>query len=91
MRRDDLLIPVQQVAMLVTDHADLRSTVTGWTFEDPRIVRHGRSIGHTPSPHDIPRYDCVLRALADGWRLLGAPEAAGDEWVWWLGREVPHE
>ena len=92
---------LQQVLVMETRRSSMRSEVVGWTYEDPSLVKPG-AIGMSPSwSHEEtrPLCDCVLRALAEGWRLLGPPIStrsyvppAGETsllgpWEWWLVRE----
>lgn len=73
---------------LQTERHSVRAQVVGWDHEDPRLVQPG-PIGRTPPPRPTYTPDCVLRALADGWRLLAPPvHEEGDGWVWCLEREV---
>jgi hypothetical protein len=82
-----------QVAYISTKRPDLRSEITGWTYEDSDLLvwkaREGRFfIGFTPSPKDIPNYSCILQMLNGGWKLLGPPvKDEWNEWDWWLTRE----
>ena len=97
---------VQQILEMSTKTPCLRADVHGWTWEDPRCVgvapcdKAQKPIGlfrNWVQSEPLPRYDCVLRALADGWKLLGpptedkcdTPSGPWAEWSWMLGREVP--
>jgi len=70
-----------QVAAVSTEHASVRSTIDGWTFEDASLFvpkthpssQHTIFIGYTPAPKHIPTYGTILEMLADGWKLLGPP------------------
>ena len=81
---------MSEVLIMVTERGSLRAEVHGWTHEDASLVEPGH-IGMTGSPTPYAPYDCVLRALADGWRLLGPatcrPDDEHPEWEWWLTRE----
>lgn len=73
---------------VTTERYSLRATIIGWGHEDPRLVQPG-PIGRTLSPRPTYTPDCVLRALADGWRLLGPPvHDDGEGWIWYLERAV---
>jgi len=82
---------MKQYLSMTTKRSDLRSAAIGWgNIEDPRLVVQGKSIGHTPCIHG-PTYDCVLRALADGWELLGPSESLDDgTFSWDLVRDCDH-
>lgn len=87
----------QKVLSMSTTAPNLRSEAVGWTYEDSARVVPG-PIGCTSSLNGAPfhAYDCVLRALNDGWKLLAPPErqpwtnSEGQEsveWTWWLVKE----
>ncbi len=81
---------LQLVLCVETERPTLRADIIGWSAEDPRKVVEG-PIGWTRRG-ELPEYDCVLRALADGWRLLGPPTPQayiGSTCDWWLVKDVP--
>lgn len=63
----------QEVLTVNTERNSIRADIYGWSHEDPSLVRHNKPIGFTGAPK--PRYspDCVLKAMGNGWRLLGPP------------------
>lgn len=82
-----------ELLVLETQNASPRSEAIGWSFEDPSLIKAG-PIGLSPSGM-MPEhhYDCPMRALADGWRLLGPPQLQSTgknavAWVWYLERET---
>lgn len=85
----------QQILCLITESQSLRSIIVGWdNIQDPNLVIWGEPIGKAKSiPTNM--YDCVLRAMADGWRLLGPPQRSVNEcdhsvcFDWWMYRDVP--
>lgn len=96
----------QQILIMQTMRGTLRSEAFGWTAEDPRGAHPSQPVGicgamwHRPGDHNTAPhrptnpsycYPDPLRALADGWKLLGAPvhfEGEPEVWEWWFGREV---
>lgn len=87
-----------QVLCMITVYPDLRSKAIGWTCEDPSLYVPGKEIGFTPPCGFRHTYATVLEALANGWRLLGAPVTASakrvgeqttEHWTtWWLERNA---
>ena len=67
---------MQKVLVMETETNSLRSTAQGWTYEDADYIdihKHiGLSLGRHPSDR-YPTYDCPMKALADGWKLLVPP------------------
>lgn len=88
----------QQILFISTLRDDVRSEAVGWACDDSSLVVPGLAIEFTPAPRFRFTYDCVLRALADGWQCLGQPErfVAGTDvdgrplhqWYWMLSRMV---
>lgn len=89
----------QQYLIADTASPSLRSEAIGWSFEDISLVDPDQSkpIGLSPSwqrGESCPTFDCVARALANGWRLTGPPysyqcEIDGETktyWTWWLSK-----
>ncbi len=77
----------QKVLTLTTEGSGLRSEVIGWGGEDPNLYVPYKPIGMTPGC-ELPQYDTVLQAMADGWHLLAPPEELSEKlsrwWMWWL-------
>jgi len=73
-----------KVLICDTKQSCLRSEIVGWTQEDSNLFVKGKPIGYTPSPkYDHPK--TILEALANGWKLLGAPvKETPNYWTWWL-------
>lgn len=101
---------IQQVLTMDTQGGTLRSGAYDWIAEDPRGAHPTKPVGicgsmwHEPGQHNLTRrsrngsysYPDPLRALADGWRLLGPPSFTPDNEVplsheWWFVREVPED
>lgn len=79
----------QKILVMSTREATLRSEAIGWDLvEDPGRVKPG-PIGLTPSDKEASQtFDCVLRAMSKGWRLLGPPERNKDGTAsWWLEKD----
>lgn len=86
---------VQQTLVIETQDPSIRAPALGWTAEDPRGANPTRAVGICGAYWDHPAncnlsytYPDVLRAQADGWRLLAPPRATSDGWEWWLVRDV---
>jgi len=87
----------QQVLIMVTEREDLRCGATGWTAEDPNLLKPG-PIGNTPGFRGPYSYETPMHALAAGWKLLAPPTSFSaprmgrphaTEWQWWFTREQP--
>ena len=81
-----------EVLIVETDRACLRAEIWGWSHEDTSLFVPGKPIGMTPGPKNFAKYDTVLGALADGWKMLGPPTQHNDAEhgkyaTWWLTRE----
>jgi hypothetical protein len=63
----------QKILTIVTDSASLRSTSEAWGVEDGDLVNMDKPIGLSPSG-PLNAYDCPLKAIGDGWRLIGPPQ-----------------
>lgn len=84
-----------------TSGGTVRDEIIGWTFEDSDLYVPRKPVGFTPIPKNQPRYDTVIEALADGWKLLSAPVIWEERqryteytehvnqtyWYWWLVKE----
>lgn len=86
----------QQVLVMATKDATLRSEATGWgPLEDGKVAHsyvdsypsHDK-VGMIPGPKAWYSYPTVLHALGHGWKLLAPPLQQEDEYEWWLVREV---
>lgn len=76
------------ILTLMTPRPDLRSEALGYSCENTILVQPDKPIGLSKSEWGW-NYDCPLRALADGWRLMGPPvKLDGGNWDWWLTRDV---
>ncbi len=78
-----------KIASVLTKEPNLRSEIIGYTYEDSDLVVAGKAIGLTPAPYPkLPDYDCVLRMIAHGWKLLSGPTTIeaneGSFYDWWL-------
>ena len=92
----------QQILTMSTYGSSLRSEAFGWSMEDGSNIKIDQSIpiglaskDRSKALHNLKfNYDCVVRAMADGWRvmapptdfILGASEICCYEW--WLERMV---
>lgn len=76
----------QETLVMETERCDLRSEVVGWTHEDSNLYVPGKMIGFTPAPIAYARYDTILEAQADGWKLIGPPVRSVDAYHWYLVR-----
>lgn len=79
----------QEVLIIVTANGGLRSDAHGWSYEDPSFIDQNKFVGLSPSnPHErFYAYDCVAKALNDGWKLLAPPYKSQEGWEWWLVRD----
>jgi len=85
---------------VITKNECLRSNIIGWsTIESGIGLVHYwdemKPIGTYRSSKELPtKYDCVLRALADGWEILQVEQISGGSFSspecrrFWLQREV---
>ena len=86
---------MKMILVVETVGQSLRAEIVGWDRpENPRYVVPG-PIGLTEKCDNSPtiHYDCVLRALHDGWELLGPPVPVLNQFnrtvgfTWWLTKE----
>lgn len=93
---------VQEVLIVSTEEAHIKAEIYGWSNYDPSLMNpnriRGLSGGHTMKGVTP---DCVLRAMSEGWHLLGPPIPFEETWhhkdtndpyqtthyEWWLVRE----
>lgn len=94
---------VQEVLIVNTEESSLKAEIYGWSNYDPSLMKpskiRGLSGGHTPIGYTP---DCVLRAMSQGWHLLGPPqpfeitlcrenntdeEYQATHYEWWLVKE----
>lgn len=87
---------MQQVLILTTRRADLRSEIESWSGEDASLYEPNKTIGMTPAPKFGYQYQTVLEALAGNWKLLAPPKEIVETDLsdnttiyheWWLVRE----
>jgi hypothetical protein len=62
-----------KVLVMSTESASFRSEANGWGADDASTVVPGKPIGLSPGYKGNYCYDCPLRAMADGWKLLAPP------------------
>lgn len=92
----------QSVLIMTTERNSLRAEVVGWTYEKSSNVRPDmeKPIGISSIDRSqvlrYPTYDCPVRALANGWKLLVPPTSftwkndEGKEFTnfeWWFVKE----
>jgi len=86
---------MQKILVMETNASGLRSEASGWTYENADFVKideHiGRSLGLGPN-EPYPSYECPLKALADGWKLLAPPKRiTGPDYryfiYWWFTKD----
>lgn len=93
---------MQKILVMHTERPDLRGKADGWDWEDGDEVMIDKPIGLSSHWKDqeykkfglwpsVACYDCPLKALADGWKLLAPPVDTGtrDElnWEWWFVKD----
>ena len=81
----------QKILIMTTSSNSMRSKAEGWSMEDSSLVNKDQRehIGLTPYKHEFHAYDCPLRALANGWRLLAPPTEYTEaglfvKFEWWF-------
>jgi hypothetical protein len=82
----------QKILVITTLENSLRSKSDSWDWEDANVVDMAKPIGLSGAGKSPPCYDCPLKAIADGWRLMGpsvvendyAPGVVG--YTWWFER-----
>lgn len=81
---------MKQIMTLFTVRGSIRDEIDGWgSAEDPRLMRADKPIGLSPSCR-APYYDCVLRAMHDGWELLAPATKTSSGWEWTMVRDCAH-
>lgn len=91
-------MPQQKILTITTLRDSLRADVDSWGWEcDADNIRSDRPISLSSNGR-CSVYDCPLRAIADGWRLLGPPvvdeqyayDSDKQQWMtgytWWFER-----
>jgi hypothetical protein len=82
----------QKVLTMMTIGCCVRSAADGWSADDSSLVVMNKSIGMTPSLQEFYCFDCPLKAMAAGWKLLGPPtidNVYGDDvcYRWWFTKD----
>lgn len=78
---------MQKILTITTLDSDLRATSEAWGWENGDFVDIDKPIGLSGSGKAPPAYDCPLKAIGDGWKLLAPP--VKDYWKVPLGNEPP--
>lgn len=80
----------QKLLVVATATESLRHQIHSWDEEDSGLYVPG-PIGLTPTSKYPARYDTILHAMADGWKLLAPPRklewTSGEEYEWWLVKD----
>lgn len=74
----------QMILTMTTVSGSVRSEAIGWGMDDSSLVVEDEEIGMTPSPTEFYQFDCVLRAMHAGWKLLAPPVVVIGESADWL-------
>lgn len=90
---------MQQILVMETENNSPRSPCVGWSFYDGSNVNPNMDvpIGVSDINKELAfhrhcketKYDCVLRAMANGWKVLSAPSFISNRtFIWHLSREA---
>lgn len=79
----------QKILTMLTRSVSLRSDADGWSGDDANVVNIEKPIGLSPGLYGFYCYDCPLKAMAAGWRLMAPPvEEKWDDgdifYRWWF-------
>jgi hypothetical protein len=83
---------MQKILHMTTSRPSLRAKADSWSAEDSNLVEFGKPIGMTHDMKEFHCYDCPLRAVACGWKLLAPPvedkyEDGNLFYNWWFVKE----
>lgn len=81
---------MQKVLVMLTKECNVRSKAGAWDGDDADLVVKDKQIGFTPTIQESICFDCPLRAMAAGWKLLAPPIRETPDltyYMWWLVKE----
>src|SRR6187402_2793475 len=80
----------QKILKILTSRRSLRADAYGWNAEDGEVIQQEKHIGLSDGFRGFCCYDCPMKAIGDGWRLMAPPITlpayinGQDYYEWWF-------